>query len=95
MIRKTAATAALSLAILTGASAPTLAATESPAPASSQESNESHGNAGLWGLVGLAGLAGLLKKNKTVPADHNRNVGSTDRSRHAGTTTDGIDRTGR
>ncbi|MGK4218667.1 WGxxGxxG family protein [Kocuria marina] len=85
MMRKTAATAALSLAILTGVSAPAIAAEESPAPATSQQTNDDNGNAGLWGLLGLLGLAGLLKKNKTVHND--RHVDHTTDRRHATGTT--------
>lgn len=86
MMRKTAATAALSLAILTGVSTPAIAAEESPAPATSQETNDDNGNAGLWGLLGLLGLAGLLKKNKTVHNDRHVDH-TTDRRRDTVTST--------
>ena len=84
-MRKTAATAALSLAILTGVSAPAIAVEESPAPATSEQTNDDNGNAGLWGLLGLLGLAGLLKKNKTVHNDRHVDH-TTDRRRDTGTT---------
>ncbi|MHA7283319.1 WGxxGxxG family protein [Arthrobacter sp. TMS2-4] len=86
MIRKTAATAALSLAILTGMAAPSVAQSTAPATEQTQETDEGNGDAGLWGLLGLLGLAGLLKKNKKEHVDHRANgatrVNDPDRTGH-------------
>ncbi|MHA7189533.1 WGxxGxxG family protein [Arthrobacter sp. MDT2-16] len=77
MIRKSAATAALSLAVLMGVAAPSTAAEETaPATEQTQQSEEGNGDAGLWGLLGLLGLAGLLKKNKKEHVDHRVNGSS-------------------
>ena len=77
MIRTSAATAALSFAVLMGVAAPATAAEETaPAVEQTQETDD-NGDAGLWGLLGLLGLAGLLKRNKKEHVDHVRTTGAT------------------
>lgn len=78
MIRKSAATAALSFAVLMGVAFPATAAQETaPATEQTQQTDEDNGDAGLWGLLGLLGLAGLLKRNKKDHSNHVPTSGAT------------------
>lgn len=77
MIRTSAATAALSFAVLMGVGAPATAAEETaPATEQTQETDD-NGDAGLWGLLGLLGLAGLLKRNKKDHTNYGPSAGAT------------------